>query len=305
MGSSFGSYEEEEEEPIPEIVGGLKSFVVSPLSHGECSELRAADALNNRRIHVQSRSKSKLGYIYLEDMEQMGEGSSNSFDDFAAQFYPNIRKSGIIIDVRRNAGGNIDTWILERLRRVAWAFNTERAGPGDTTMQYAFRGKVAVLVDEMTSSDAEIFAKGIQQLNIGKVIGMRSWGGAIGYSGHPELQLVDGSSFTIPSFGPYLGKEWMIEQQGVVPDITVENKPVSTFKGNDAQLDAAIEHLMQQIEESPAMGIPPPPKTPDWSFNRDVCATGEAQPSARDIHADVNITSVESNVPGEGQAQQQ
>jgi len=237
----------------------------------------------------------------------MGAGSSNSFDDFAAQFYPvgrcwlnravlvepmkpalkppgtkrfkleygvllsnfafhfnlrryipAIRAAGLIIDVRRNAGGNIDTWILERLRRVAWMFNTGRSGPGDTTMQYAFSGKVAVIVDEMTSSDAEIFAAGIQQLKLGAVIGMRSWGGAVGYSGNPELALVDGSGFTIPSFGPYAGSaagaasgpagssanRWMIEQQGVVPDIVVANPPVATFHGEDAQLDAAIDHLL-------------------------------------------------------------
>ena len=259
----------------PVKVGGLKSVVVTPMSRWECSELRSADALNARRNYVRQRSNDSLGYIYLEDMEQMGEGSSNSFDDFAAQFYPAIRKAGLIIDVRRNAGGNIDTWILERLRRVAWMFNTERSGPGDTTMQYAFQGKVAVLVDEMTSSDAEIFAAGIQRLKLGKVIGMRSWGGAVGYSSNSELSLVDGSGFTIPSFGPYVGGEWMIEQKGVVPDITVENPPVSSFNGHDKQLDVAVEHLLGLIKEAPKMGqIPVKPKYPDWSFDRDVCSAG-------------------------------
>jgi hypothetical protein len=175
--------------PVPEkkMISGLKNVVVTPLSHEECTQLRAADALNNRRGYVQKKSNDRLAYIYLEDMEQMGEGASNSFDDFAAQFYPAIRKAGLIIDVRRNAGGNIDTWILERLRRVAWMFNTQRAGPGDTTMQYAFRGKVAVLVDEMTSSDAEIFAAGVQELGLGKVVGARTWGGAGGVLVQPGV----------------------------------------------------------------------------------------------------------------------
>ena len=259
-------------------ISGLKNVVVTPLSHEECSQLRAADALNGRRRHVTKRSNGELAYIYLEDMEQMGEGSSNSFDDFAAQFYPAIRKAGLIIDVRRNAGGNIDTWILERLRRVAWMFNTQRAGPGDTTMQYAFLGKVAVLVDEMTSSDAEIFAAGIQQLGLGKVIGQRSWGGAVGYSSNPELALVDGSGFTIPSFGPYVNNKWMIEQRGVVPDIVVENPPVATFNGGDAQLDAAVDHLMGLIKtDGDAAGremIPAKPEYPDWSFDEATCAAG-------------------------------
>jgi tricorn protease len=257
------------------MIGGLKNVVVTPLSHEECTQLRAADALNNRRGYVQKKSNDRLAYIYLEDMEQMGEGASNSFDDFAAQFYPAIRKAGLIIDVRRNAGGNIDTWILERLRRVAWMFNTQRAGPGDTTMQYAFRGKVAVLVDEMTSSDAEIFAAGVQELGLGKVVGARTWGGAVGYSSNPELALVDGSGFTIPSFGPYVGGRWMIEQRGVVPDIAVANDPVATFNGKDAQLDAAVAHLMEMINAEPlAEAIPKKPQYPDWSFDRDVCRAG-------------------------------
>ena len=171
----------------------------------------AADALNARKNHVTSRSNGDISYIYLEDMEQMGEGeSSNSFDDFAAQFYPAIRKAGLIIDVRRNAGGNIDTWILERLRRVAWMFNTRTSrGPGDTTMQYAFRGKVAVLVDEMTSSsDAEIFAAGVaSSLGLGKVDRhARTWGGAVGYSSNPELALVDGSRVHHPILRPVRGR---------------------------------------------------------------------------------------------------
>jgi tricorn protease len=257
------------------VVSGIKNVVVTPLSHEECTQLKAADALNNRRGYVAKKSDDQLAYIYLEDMEQMGEGASNSFDDFAAQFYPAIRKAGLIIDVRRNAGGNIDTWILERLRRVAWMFNTQRSGPGDTTMQYAFRGKVAVLVDEMTSSDAEIFAAGVQQLGLGAVVGARTWGGAVGYSSNPELALVDGSGFTIPSFGPYVSGKWMIEQRGVVPDIAVANDPVATFNGKDAQLDAAVAHLMGLIEKEPkAAAIPAKPEYPDWSFDREVCRAG-------------------------------
>ena len=123
---------------------------------------------------------------------------THSMDDFASQFYPNLRKGGLIIDVRRNHGGNIDTWVLERLRRVAWMFESHRSGPGETTMQYSFRGKVVVLIDEMSSSDAELFAAGFQTMKLGKVIGARSWGGAVGYSGNPECSLVDGGSFHYP-----------------------------------------------------------------------------------------------------------
>ena len=257
--------------------GGPELIVVTPLSLEQCDALQAADQVVRRREYVRKQTNGNVAYVYLEDMEQMGRGSSNSFDDFAAQFYPNVRKDGLIIDVRRNAGGNIDTWLLERLRRVAWMFDTERSGPGDTTMQYTFRGKVVVLIDEQTSSDAEMFALGIQQLKIGTVIGERTWGGAIGYSGHPELRLVDGSGFTIPSFGPYLNGDWAIEQKGVTPDVVVSNLPVATFHGKDAQLDAAIETIKKMIASSPSTDLPKPPTYPDRSFDARACAAKRSE----------------------------
>ena len=86
---------------------------------------------------------------------------------------------------------------------------------------------------------------------------------------------MDGSGFTIPSFGPYAGDRWMIEQQGVVPDIAAENPPVAAFNGHDAQLDAAIDHLLKEIAEVKGDEvIPAKPKYPDWSFDREVCKSG-------------------------------
>ena len=54
------------------MISGTKSVVVAPLSREECTQLKAADALNHRRNYVQRNSGDKLAYIYLEDMEQMG-----------------------------------------------------------------------------------------------------------------------------------------------------------------------------------------------------------------------------------------
>ena len=248
----------------------LDRVVVVPLDINTCSALQKADALNRRKAKVRRDSNDTIGYVYLEDMVQEGP-ETHSMDDFASQFYPNLRKGGLIIDVRRNHGGNIDTWVLERLRRVAWMFESHRSGPGETTMQYSFRGKVVVLIDEMSSSDAELFAAGFQTMKLGKVIGARSWGGAVGYSGNPECSLVDGGSFTIPSFGPYLGNEWLIEQKGVIPDIPVANLPVESFHGTDRQLDAAIREVLKEIKASPDVKIPEHPQFPVRAYDNAKC----------------------------------
>ena len=60
-------------------------------------------------------------------------------------------------------------------------------------------------------------------------------------------------------YGPE-GK-WLIEQEGLIPDIIVDNLPHATFLGSDAQLDAAIAYLQKKIAEDPR-AVPPPPPYP-------------------------------------------
>ncbi len=64
-------------------------------------------------------------------------------------------------------------------------------------------------------------------------------------------------------YGPE-GK-WLIEGRGVEPDITVDNLPFESFRGKDAQLDAAIAELKKQIKEQP-VDVPKVPLHPDKSF---------------------------------------
>jgi tricorn protease len=124
-------------------------------------------------------------------------------------------------------------------------------------MQYAFRGHVVVLVDEDTASDGEAFAEGFKRLALGKVIGMRTWGGEIWLSS--SNRLVDNGIATAAETGVY-GPEgqWLIEGHGVDPDIVVDNPPRSTFEGKDEQLEAAIRYLEDRIRTEPIKDVPPP-----------------------------------------------
>jgi tricorn protease len=121
-----------------------------------------------------------------------------------------------------------------------------------------------VLCNERTASDGEAFAEGFRRLGLGKVIGTRTWGGEIWLSSSNFL--VDGGIATAAEFGVYGPEgEWLIEGHGVEPDIVVDNLPHATFKGEDAQLKAAIEHLKKLMAEKP---VPPVvvPRKPDKSF---------------------------------------
>jgi tricorn protease len=127
-------------------------------------------------------------------------------------------------------------------------------------MQHAFRGHVVVLCNEQTASDGEAFAEGFRRLNLGKVIGTRTWGGEIWLSS--SNLLVDRGIATAAETGVY-GPEgqWLIEGHGVDPDIVVDNLPHATFKGGDAQLDAAVKYLLEQIKAKP-VPVPPAPPYP-------------------------------------------
>ncbi len=238
-----------------------RDVVVVPMSPGSAADLRYHEWEYTRRLETEEMSKGEIGYVHLRAMGQ------ENWTEFAKAFYPVYNRQGLIIDVRHNRGGNIDSWVIEKLLRKAWFTWSQRIGqPANWNMQYAFQGHVVVLCDEWTASDGEAFSEGVKQLKLGTVIGTRTWGGEIWLSSSNFL--VDRGIATAAEFGVF-GPEgtWLIEGRGVEPDITVDNLPHATFKGEDAQLKAAVEHLRKQIQEKPVK-MPVTPKFPDKSFKK-------------------------------------
>ncbi len=236
--------------------GESREVIVTPTKN-EFS-LRLRDWQYSRRQRVEKEGKGKIGYVHLTAM------GGRNITEWYRNFYPVFRRHGLIVDVRHNRGGNIDSLILEKLLRRAWFYWKDRVGTPYWNMQYAFRGHMVVLCDEHTASDGEAFTEGFRRLGLGKVIGTRTWGGEIWLSSSNRLS--DGGIATAGEAGVY-GPErtWLIEGHGVEPDIVVDNLPHATFKGEDAQLSAAIEHLLRAIEEDPRE-VPEPPPYPDKSF---------------------------------------
>ncbi len=234
-----------------------RDVIVKPISAGEEADLRYSEWEYTRRLRVEELGRGELGYVHLRAM------GSEDIAQWAREYFPVHRRKGLIIDVRHNRGGNIDSWILGRLLRKAWFYWQPRAGQPTWNMHYAFRGHLVVLCDEFTASDGEAFAEGFKRLGLGKVIGKRTWGGEIWLSA--SNWLVDRGIATAAEIGVY-GPEgqWLIEGHGVEPDIVVDNLPHETFKGRDAQLERAVEHLQSEIRRQP-IELPPAPPHPDKS----------------------------------------
>ena len=242
----------------PAPPGAARDVIVTPITPDRETGLRYDEWEYTRLTRVEELGHGHIGYVHLR---AMGGGD---YAEWARDFYPVFDRAGLIVDVRHNRGGNIDSWILEKLLRKAWFYWQPRVGDPYWNMQYAFRGHLVVLVDQNTASDGEAFAEGFRRLGLGKVIGTRTWGGEIWLSS--SNLLVDKGIATAAENGVYgPDGEWLIEGHGVDPDIVVDNLPAATFRGGDAQLDEALRLLEDQIRTQP-VPLPPAPTYPDKSL---------------------------------------
>jgi tricorn protease len=217
--------------------------VVVPAEVGKDREFRYQDWVHNNRLKVEAAG-SELGYLHIQAM------GASDVAAFARDYYASDKKKGMVIDVRRNDGGNVDSWIIDRLLRKAWMFWSYRFGDSNLNMQNTFRGHLVVIADQGTYSDGETFTAAIKKLNIAPVIGKRTAGAGVWLSGRNRLS--DFGMARVAEFPVYdMDGRWIVEGHGVTPTIEVDNLPHTTYKGNDAQLEAAIQYLQQKLRDEP------------------------------------------------------
>ena len=229
---------------------GAREVTVKPVDSE--TQLVYYNWVENNRRYVNEKTGGRVGYVHLPNMSLEG------LQEFVKYFYPQIRKDGLIVDVRYNGGGFVSQMILERLRRVLAGMGIARHGSPSTYPSQVFHGPMVTLLNMYSASDGDYFPYFFREFGLGPLIGTRSWGGVIGIRG-THTGLVDGGAVTQPEFSSYsLDREWHMENVGVVPDIEVDNKPYDEMQDIDAQLDRAIEEVLRKIEEQETE-LPPPP----------------------------------------------
>lgn len=212
--------------------------------------------VKENREKVAALSGGRIGYLHIPDM------GANGIYEFIKWYYPQIRKEGLVVDVRSNGGGNVSQWIIERLDNKLLGTRFGNRGDQARTYPYTvFYGHLVCLLNETSASDGDIFPHMFRKAGLGPLIGKRSWGGVVGISSHGPL--IDGGRVFVPEQGTNdVDGSWVIEGYGVDPDIEVENDPASVNAGRDPQLERAVAYLLEKIEQEPRK-LPNRPPDPE------------------------------------------
>ena len=224
-----------------------RDIVIEPT--GTERALRLWHWIENNRRQVAAATDNRVGYVYLPNTAAAG------FTFFNRMFFAQIDKEAMIIDERSNGGGQAANYITDVLGRRHLSGWKDRDGEVFDTPAGAIHGPKVMLIDQDAGSGGDYLPYTFRYLELGKLIGTRTWGGLIGISANPGL--VDGGSLSVPFFRFFNAEgDWAVENEGVAPDIDVGLDPIATNNGRDTQLERAVAEILEQLDQEQP-GLPP------------------------------------------------
>ena len=221
------------------------------------TQLRYLDWVEDRARRVDELSGGRIGYVHLPNTA--GDGNRELFK----RFMPQMNKDALIIDARYNGGGFIPDRMIELVSRKPLNYWKRRGLDPVATPTFAHDGPKATLINGYSSSGGDAFPYYFKKLGLGPLIGTRTWGGLIGISGNPSL--ADGGSILVSTFRfMSTDGEWTVENEGVSPDIEVVDRPELVAAGQDPTLEAAVRHLLGELEKTPPVKVEAPPSPTEF-----------------------------------------
>ena len=231
---------------------GKKSWTTTVRPVASETSLRYLDWISSRAAMVDKLSDGRIGYLHLPNTAVPGNR------ELFKRFLPQITKDALIIDDRYNGGGFIPDRMMEILGRETLNYWKRRGVKPNATPFVAHDGPKAMLTNGYSSSGGDALPWYFRKMGLGKLIGTRTWGGLIGISGAPAL--VDGGVLIPPTFRIMdTDGNWVVENEGVSPDIEVIDRPELIYKGQDPSIERAVQELMKDLQENPRKSIKAPP----------------------------------------------
>ena len=206
------------------------------------NHLHYRDWVEKNREYVHKKSNNKIGYLHIPDM------GADGFAEFHRYFLAEIAYDGLIVDVRFNGGGHISQILLSKLAKKRLGFDMTRWMGVEPYPSESPGGPMAAITNEYAGSDGDIFSHSWKMMNLGKLIGKRTWGGVIGI--WPRNSLVDGTVTSQPEFSFWFKDVgWRVENYGTDVDIEVHITPKDHQNNIDTQLDKAIQVVKEDLKK--------------------------------------------------------
>jgi tricorn protease len=239
------------------VLEGARQVTVVPVASEQALRTRAW-VESNRRL-VEKLSNGQLAYVYIPNTSQPGYQSFNRY------YFAQQDKKGAVVDERYNGGGSAADYIIDVLQRDFDGYFNNVAGDRVpfTNPAAGIWGPKVMIINEMAGSGGDLMPYMFKFRKIGTLVGKRTWGGLVHTADTPAF--VDGGSMIAPR-GGFFSKDgrWAVENEGVAPDIDVENTPKEVIAGHDPQLERAVEEAMRLLKAKPVNRLMKEPPSPTW-----------------------------------------
>lgn len=205
--------------------------------------LRNRDWVEENLKKVDKATGGRVAYVYVPNTSRSG------WIYFKRYFFPQANKEAIIVDERFNGGGLIADYYIDHLRKPVISYWNMRYGADLKTPSASIQGPKVMLIDETAGSGGDLLPWMFRKFKLGPLVGKRTWGGLVGTLGFPVL--MDGGRVTAPNLAIWTEDGWVVENEGVPPDVEVEQTPAEVIAGHDPQLEKAIQIVMEELQKNP------------------------------------------------------
>lgn len=230
---------------------GAREVIVRPISYDDEMAIRQMDWVERNRAKVDKLSNNQIAYVYMPNTGRAG------YDFFNRYYFSQMDKKALLLDERNNGGGSVADYVIDLLNRELIAGWKIRDGRSFTTPGNGIYGPKAMIINENAGSGGDMMPYMFRFHGLGKLVGRTTMGILVGISGYPPL--LDGGRITSPNFGIHdLRGNYIIENEGVAPDIFVEQMPKDLLQGRDPQLERTVQLLLEEMKTYPYIKIVDP-----------------------------------------------
>ncbi len=199
--------------------------------------------VRQREEMVKKLSGGKIAYVHVEGMD------SESFRRVYSDLLGKYRTcEAVIVDTRHNGGGWLHDDLVTLLSGKEYVHFEPRGQFIGKDPYNKWTKPSCVLMGEDNYSDACGFPYAYKSLGIGKLIGAPVPGTmtAVWWENQIDPTIV----FGIPQVAVRaLNEDRYLENMQIEPDILVYNDPASVLRGEDKQLERAVEEMMKEIKK--------------------------------------------------------